>query len=338
MLAGGVVILLLLVGFLYWSDQPGFRYGFVGNAQQCSVQQMAELPTNVEFVALGSSRVRRGIDADFAAATSDGEISVSFNLGRAGRNVMRTYTMFADVVERSPNLKYAYIEMDLEPLLSGRGNRLGARADIAIMRYRDILLLYDANADASMIRRFHIVAQAMFRKVSSSVSHFLSGDAFSYAPRRDEAVETVCWSPSYDRVSRGDRREKQQQRKAMQKQYGNFHTALSDADPDMRSPRARGELYFLDRIRELAAAHEVQLVVSRHWVVYEPPFSEATVARLQEIIPEFVYPSAGFVRKSWDDFIDANHLGKRARRDFTSWMLGELLAGGGAQANAGARR
>lgn len=324
MLAGAVGLLLALAGFLYWTDRPAFRYGFVGGSQDCSVRQMVRMPASADFAAFGSSRVRRGIDQSLIVEASAEQISEPFNLGRPQRNIVRTYRMLQDLYDRGTELDYIFVEVDLDHFRPGTHTQPGVDNYVGVLKYGDILLMNSALKEMQLLPRLHFVGRHLLKKLGDSIAYAASGKfAHNYA-LLDRPIENVCWKRRFDRSTARDRKRLEEWRVKMARKHGDLKTAVDDGAVDATSAQAVAELFFLRRIRDLAARHGTTMIVSQHWRAYQPPLSPQVVAQLQEIIPDFAYPPADVVRSTWPHFMDTRHMGEKARRAFSLWMVSEL--------------
>src|SRR5688572_23352902 len=120
--------LVISLAFLVWIDTSYVRYTIESDRGNCSIWQIIRLPRDVDAIAIGSSRVRRGFDPKFVVSLDDGRLRSVYNLGRRGRDVIRNYVMFRDLLERGVRPKFAYIEINIDALSrNGELTRVGRR-------------------------------------------------------------------------------------------------------------------------------------------------------------------------------------------------------------------
>ncbi len=314
--------LLVLGGFTWLADTSFVRNHVVGNENICSAQQIAALPKEVPFVALGSSRVRAGFSAELADEILGEELAPAYNLGRSGINIARNYRMLSDLINAGVRPKLAYVELDLLALeAQTRRPTVGVARDVGVLTFSDIVTSTLIAPDTSAVARTHIIALSFLQKIRSAMVLILSGQVpRSYLSVPDTAVR-VCWRAYYDRRSPGKLRAIEEQRALYTDRYGDLATALREEIQIASGWRAVTELYYLDRIRELARANDITLIVSRHWRAYEPPLSPRSIATIQARIPEFRFPPAELVRESWGHFLDRTHMFDEARNMFTQWLV-----------------
>lgn len=182
--------------FIWWIDRPAVRYAFVAGGWDCSVQQFVNLPTaNVDLVAIGSSRVRAGLDLEIVAGQSGGEINSYYNFSRTGINPIRNYVIFRDLIEKDLGLKYAYVEINTEAFLARASNNIGIQRDVGILRFSDLLHLYHAYPSSSVVQRIHTVAASALKKVGDSLVYVASGRIAEANASTDDVAPQVCWRP-----------------------------------------------------------------------------------------------------------------------------------------------
>ncbi|MEZ5643887.1 MAG: hypothetical protein R3E99_01790 [Burkholderiaceae bacterium] len=320
------MVLLLLLAVLVWSDQPRFRHGFVADVQACSVVQLANLPRDADFLAIGSSRLLMGLEAQSVEAASEGHLKSAYNLGRVRRSIERSYRIFRDVLEAGGRPRYVFIEVS-QDRLSGVGQTpFPVPRDAAFIRYADAWLYLDALSGIPWLERLHFVFRHTLHKLDTSIKHLLSGDAWAQAVARLPDVPKVCRGEATFQLTPGNRRAIAQQEQVYRKRFGDLQHVHDDSFKLGTSRRAEVELYFVDRIRQLAKAHDVTMLVGIYWRAYRPPMSARAIDDLRTVIPELVYPPAELVRSTWDAYLDKTHMDDAGRRQYSEW-IGMTVAG-----------
>jgi len=319
------LVLLALSAFLWWSDQPRFRHAFVAELQACSVQQLAHLPKSTDFVALGSSRVLMGLDPHVLEQASGGLVHDAYNLGRVRRSVERSYRTLRDVVDAGIRPQFILLELSQDRLSGRTRTRLPVPRDAGYMRYSDAWMYLQAMPSMPLPERLHFVVLNQLRKLESSVKHAFSASAwqhvFSDTPK---AVDKVCLGDASFLTASEHKRAIAHQKRIYQHRFGDLDTAFDDTFRWGESVRTEVELYFLQRVRALAAQHGMTVVVGVHWRAFQPPLSPRAIDELRSRIPEFVYPPEEVVRSSWEGFVDKGHMDAPARRLYSEW-LGSVL-------------
>lgn len=322
-----LAVLVAAAAFVWWTDQPAVRYAFVRGGWQCSVQQFVNLPRDVDMIAIGSSRVRAGLDLNMVAARSGGQVSQPYNFSRTGRSPMRNYVIFRDIVERGTDLKFAYVEIDTAAFAdTTQGQPLAVDRDVGFQRYGDILQVFHAFADRPVLERAHNIAAQSLKKIGDSIVFLFSGRIAEANSQNGEPAPHVCWREYYNTKTAGKTRRIEKQKADYEATFGDLWVAESDTVKSFRSRRAVLEAYYFGLVRDLARKHGIKLVTSRHWRAYEPPLTAASLAELKLRFPEFIYPEADFVRSTWADFLDATHMFAGSRERFSHWFADQLFA------------
>ena len=325
---GAVLTLVFLGGVLWLVETPFARNTVVGNTGDCGAQQLELLPREVTFLAFGSSRVRAGLSAELVEDYSDGALAPAYNLGRSGINIVRTYRMLRDLLDRGVRPAVIYVEVDLLALASGPSRPVAKpRQDVGVLTFGDIIATTALLPETTpATTRVHVATLAVLQKLRSELVLLLSGRfARNYVAMPSEA-QRVCWRTYYDERTRRKRQAVKAQRDAFVEEYGELETALRSDVRIGTGWRAERELHYLDRIRELAEANDIALIVGRHWRAYEPPLSDESIAAIKARIPEFEFPSQQVVRESWRHFLDRTHMFKKARAAYTRWLADIAVA------------
>ncbi|TNF52376.1 MAG: hypothetical protein EP308_11495 [Burkholderiales bacterium] len=325
------LLLMALALFLSWTDSAGFRQGIVRNTQACAVTQMLALPPGVDFVAIGSSRIRQGIDPQHMVKVSGGRLRQPMNFGRGGRSVQRNFAILEDLLERGARPAAILFEVDLDRLASNAKTRsIPVPRDIGILSFRDLFGTYGAHPDRPVIERLQNVALKVLVKLRTALMYTFSGDAIGHQllALRTEQADTTCRVPNYD-VRLPVHVEKTE---ALVQHYDKvFGPSRRTTEDDRFQPgnglHAQDERHYLERAREVAARHRVRLIVTQPWNAGQPPLSGPAQDRIRAIIPEFVYPPPELVRASWDHFFDHNHMDTQARLAYSGWLATEVVRG-----------
>ncbi|MCB9992216.1 MAG: hypothetical protein H6873_01015 [Hyphomicrobiaceae bacterium] len=317
-----VAVVLACVAFLIWIDQPTFRYALAGNSRVCSVRQLENLPQSVDFIAVGSSRVRRGLDVERLMNESEGLFANAYNLGRPGKSTLRNLRLVRDVLSRPNSIKYLYLEIDVDFLLSNKSDGgLGTFATLTVLPHADLPeVLVRANRNPALGVLF--TAGVEYRKIRDSLVALLTGLVWETYTDSDHVAPRVCWSASFDRVAT---KKIEAIRKGFENRYGDLETATNTRTVT-NSFAARQQLRMINEIRQIAKDRGIVLLMSRTGAAYEPPLSEESVASIKKVLPEFVYPPEELVRQTWTYFADAHHYDEQARNLFTDWLMDQFIS------------
>jgi len=321
-------IVFLFGAFVIWADTPFVRYLGVSTDQICSVRQIVRAPRTIDFIALGSSRVRRGIDPDIVSQSSSGAIGPGVNFGRAGRDIGRSYHILRDLVQKGAVPRYALLEVDLEGLdINGRKRPMIASNRMAFDTYSDIMERASIFSDQPAFA-LKLATNALRAKLHYALIYHLNGTVFTSLFQIDQPYENTCRRPEDDlRSAERDAKLERELRKLKQK-YPNLETAVIETFEFAHSHRARMEMHYLDLIRKLSHRHGIKLYITRQWSYMQPHYSEKARRQIKEVIPEFIYPDDKFIDSTMIEFPDDAHLGAKGRAIYSRW-IGETIAAGG---------
>jgi hypothetical protein len=319
------LVLFSLSLFLFWSNQPRFRHGFVAEIQTCSVLQLAQLPKGADFLAIGSSRVLMGLQPETVEAASAGHVLNVYNLGRVRRSIERSYSIFRDLLEAGLRPRYVFLEVSQDRLAARSRDELPLPRDAAFLRYGDAFHYLEALPGIPWVERVHFAVRHIIRKMDMSIRHVFSGAALEHSLIQQDSAPKVCRGDESFLVAPGHARAIAHQKRIFQARHGDLSIAVDDSFRTGRSQRTDVELYFIELVRELARQHDVTLLVGMYWRAFQPPLSERALVELRELVPELVYPPPELVRSSWDGFVDKGHMDAPARHLYSEW-LGQLLA------------
>ncbi len=314
-----LVVFSVCLSFLWLLDTPLIRYSNVGHNIGCVANQMINMPPAIDFLALGSSRVREGIDPEEMIRYSGGRLKTAFNVGESGLDIARSHTIVKDLLDRGVVLGAVFVEVDLDAVRGIRPYR--GRLNISypgFMRYREILDVASVIPDP--VAAFAATSRLVVAKVKFGLGLLMGGGlresliALSYPPARSCVKKDLAFS--------NEKREKRKERKLRQlkETFGDLTTAEDERFSYVDTPSARLELAYLEKLRILAHERRFRLLVGRHWGYADPPISAATVMHIRELLPEFVYPEASFVRQNSTDFVDASHMRIQSRKAFSRWL------------------
>lgn len=320
-----VPIFLCLAGFLFLSDTMFYRV-LSQNEYLCYAPQIVNLPKDVDFVVIGSSRVRVAIDPELLQEKTQ-TIDEAYNLAMGGSNSMRNYSWVNGILESGIRPKYIYLEIDLREFSGARTKDKWWPSGWDIMsRYTDFFDLVNVRQN-SMVKTFYIVQARVIRKLDSDISLLTQGrfwkglQAIGRSPEAPRAcVPEKFNKPSPKRSRRGMKRTKKKFEKYENKSGQPFRKFKFSAE----RWDAQQQLYHLEKIRQLANKHEFELIVSRPWESYERPLSPKDRAMIQAVIPEFVFPPTKVVKNTWPHFLDVHHMTYEGGDIYTTWLSHEI--------------
>jgi hypothetical protein len=321
------LVLAALFLFLVWADTPGFRHGIVQGQQACAVNQILSLPPEADFIVIGSSRARQGVDPKLLKDASEGRIRMPMNFARNGKGAARHFTLLDDLLARGARPTSVLFELDIDRLMSiEQPNSIPVPHDIGFQSFATVFESFFVHPQRPVVERLHNVALKVLLKTRSALVYVLSGDAVShqYQAFKSDGVAAVCRPESVVRRPVHVRRYQISIEK-FDKLFGPSRaTAEDDRFSLGNTLHAQIELFYLRKMRSIADKHQVQLLVTRLWRAGQPPLSEQSLARIRAIIPEFIYPPAEHVRDSWANFLDASHLDPTGREAYSRWLAEEV--------------
>jgi hypothetical protein len=329
-----VTVLLIFISFIWWSDQPEFRYNFVGNSQECSVGQILGVKDKtLDFVALGSSRIRRGLSPEDIELASHGDIRFAVNFGRPGRSIARSYQMLEDVLVKKGRIKYAIVEFDLARLLDEpnmQSYKFETNHD-NFLEYTTLLSRINFNPSEPLWRRVHASVKSIFIKLRTSLIYFISGKISINGSSKGNRFEKVCWLPNFDEQSPQKKYALEEKRVRMEGGYGPGLYTTATADFNLNDEVSRNlkffslELYYMNKIIRLANKHSFKVYFTQLPSSYDPPLSRKAILNIKALVPNFFYPREDLIRANMTFFNDINHMDKHSRKAYSQWIASELI-------------
>lgn len=318
-------ILALCAASLVWVDTPFVRYLGVPADQLCSAHQIIRAPSSIDFIALGSSRFRRGIDPDIVAESSQGSMSVAVNFGRGGRDIARSFHILRDLVDRGIVPKYVLLEIDLEAIeTDGRKRPMIASNRMAFDKYSDILARSLVFSDEPVFA-LKLAANSLRSKLHYATIYHLNGTVLNSLAQINKPYKKACRRSGDDRRSKERDADLARQLKRLREKYPNLETAVVETFRLSHSRRARMELHYAQLIRDLSRKNRIKLYITRQWSYMQPHYSQRARQQIKAIIPEFTYPSDDLIDSTMADFPDDAHLGSKGRAIYSQW-IGETIA------------
>lgn len=314
------ILAVLSLGLLF-SDTMVFR-ALLAKEFECSFAQMKNIPTNVDFLAIGSSRVQIAIDPDLLQARSE-SIDHAFNLAKVGSSPERNYSWLKDLLRKGLRPKAVFVEVDLRKVGSSEMQSKWKRSAFAPMASFDVQFEQVNIYHLSALEKFYIVSDSIVKKLDASAAIYTEGRLL-HALRtnfNNSHAPTACvvkgfFDPPNKRSVRDMKRVKREFRK-FQKRTGSKFRENFEVGSDWGSKR---ELYFLDQIRKLSEEYKFELVVSRPWMAYERPLSPEDIAEIKSVIPDFVFPPTNIIKETWPLFHNKKHMSFEAGDIYTEWL------------------
>lgn len=322
-IAAGLVLCLGL-GVLALVDSPFLRHASVKNSTVCSAQQFAHLPRRLDVVVLGSSRMRRGVDAGEMVAASRGQFSAVYNLGRPGQEILRSALILDELSASGQAPKVLVLEANIDALRLGRAMPWTWPRDVAgFTPWRSILL---GTPSAGRYPDFRLVLDGLRAKLQQSLLLIANGVAWRVLTEHDVRDWTVCWSDQFDLETP---RKANLRAAAMARVSGRRVDLETAFDRRFHSPvgdLARVELQTLERVRVRARQTGVHVIVVCPQGYGDAPYSREVLASLRALIPEFRYPPESLARRLSTLQIDGTHFGPEGRALYTRWVTETILA------------
>lgn len=322
-LAAGLVF-LGGVAVVAAADLPAVRFASVGNSHVCLARQMLDLPSKIDVVFLGSSRIRRGLKPETFVEATGGEYETVYNLGRPSRLILRSESIITHLVETGRAPKVVVLEVDLDEIRFGSpGPRQWNRTEPGHLTYAELLAALPADTES----RWHLIVDGIRHKLAISVARHFSGITTRVLlSASDKPAPHVCWRNSFDKDDDRRRRHRAQAEDASRQMFGDGPDATDGRFANERTPKAQVELAVLDRIRQRLDAAGTRLVVIRPMGYADPPLAPAVIDKVTALIPEFRAPPDALARQLSRLVIDKNHFGPEGRGLYTRWLAGVVLA------------
>lgn len=319
-----VAVLAVAAAFLTTLDAVAVRQASVVGMGKCSVRQLLNLPQRIEFIALGSSRVRAGISTEAIEHTLGSAPSSAFNFGRSGLSTLRSYITLRDAMDRGVRPRYVFLEVDLDALQDAQdASPIKMPVNAAFMKYADTALMLELPEGRSSLSIARLCLLTLLDKIRGSVIPVLSMDPLWATLQPGAAPVASCQAGAdFERTERGERALDALRRNLPARGAADDHAVREYRAGANGSAARQQELLFVGKVRELAHAHGATLLVARHGQAYEPPLSESAIEAVHRDVPEFVQAPADVVRATWADFLDATHMGPQARVIYSTWLAG----------------
>jgi hypothetical protein len=313
---------VVAAAFLLSLDAAVLRQASVVGMGECSIRQFLSLPRDIDFLALGSSRVRSGISTQAMERASGGVLRNNFNFGRSGMSAMRSYITLRDVIERGARPRVVFMEVDLDAFQDvNTSSPIKMPANAAFMKYSDVELMLEYPEGLSTLSAMRLRLLTWLDKVRGSIIPMLALDPLSGQLRSPRTPVPSCQEPADFEQTRPGKQEMEALRHRLSERSADFAVSTREMrQGSATSPKRQQELFFVAKARELARGLGVTFLVARHGSAYEPPLSRGAVAQIRLEIPEFVQAPDSVIRESWKDFVDIPHMGPVAREQYSAWL------------------
>jgi len=320
---GAALLFIAGLGVFASSNLETVRFSSVLNGSVCSAKQVINLPEKIDVALIGSSRIRRGISTEVLKEESRGEFTEVYNFGRPYRQILRSESLIAHLLEAGKRPSIVVLEIDLDVVRMGSDKRWSwSPGEAAFLSLREVL----AAVPPTVIARQDIMLRAMEEKLRVALARYLSGDALRIFLGFGEAPETVCWRPDFDLESEGKQQARATMEAANRAIFGDLEAAIDDRFVPEIGAAGRMELAVLDRIRHRLAEAGVRLVVVRPNGYTAPLLSPAVIGRLSSLVPELRLPPEDLAIKLTRMHMDGSHYSPAGRELFSRWLTGVLLA------------
>lgn len=336
-------IVTLVVGLLFLFDLPEARYTNIARGGLCEVRQIKTLPDNLDFLALGSSAVKRGVLVTKVQQEIPG-FNEAFNLGRPTRQLWRSYRYLKDIEESGKRVRHIFVEFDLARIQGVDKMPVAKRyyfSTIGIMKYADIFAMSSKIPDELESKDF--LVKALYSKFRFGLVRLLNGDIIKAllddsADSIRRCTNTVAKKSKYtkgksaikgakiDRIAKVERLKRIQVKK-LKRQFNDLENATDERfDFNQSDAITALELFYIDEIRVIAERLGADLMFGRAWHYMQPPLTYETVLKIKSIIPEFIYPSEMLIRGHNSDkyFSDARHFNINGQIVFTDWLITKI--------------
>lgn len=316
---------IICCGFaLVWTaDWEVVRFASVGNAHACSARQLLDLPTDVDAVFLGSSRVRRGISTEVFSEKTGTDPKKVFNLGRPGRELLRSESIISYLIKtgRKPDIVVLEADVDLFRL-GDQGRPFWSARQAGFLTFNEIITAaYSGSPDKGWQRSI----QGIHHKMSQTLVRHLSGVTRKVLGKGAKKAKKVCWRANYDKETKKKNRKKARRRAELSKQYGNIETSFDERKVDVIPELGIVEIAGINRIREKLKSIDSHLIIVRQQGYFEPPLSSDVIEMISRNIPEFVAPPEEIRREISSQYMDTSHLGPEGRTNYTNWLSGVIV-------------
>ncbi|WP_095590591.1 hypothetical protein [Actibacterium ureilyticum] len=329
--AAALGILCVCIALPLSIDRPEIRFGSAGNSQKCLANQIINMPTDVNILLLGSSRMRRGLDPE-QLSKSIAQNPKVYNLGRPGFSASRSYVMLRELFDSGIRPSLLVVEAETEALRGALNTKKYARpftwrADTSsVFSFKDHLTFPVAIAETGYLGWSFIVGNGLLSKIERGLALKLADDIFETDP--SQPAKTVCMRETFDNptpvgIARAERK-KARIEKILNKQFDDLDHEFDDRFNFEDNSFSRAEFHYLQKIRELAQQYDAALIVIRPHHYRSPPPDDNVRAKLTHLIPEYLAPPEQVYRQTAREFMDRSHLNPKGREIYTRWLSQEI--------------
>lgn len=311
------------VGLIAAADMPVFRFMSVGNSHACLMDQMIFLPEQVDFVALGSSRIRRGISPEIISEHSDGYLGYGINLGKPRRQILRSESVIDFLLDKGRVPKVVILEANLESIRLGEfPNWTWDELEASFITYEQIL----TGLPEPLSNELRLKARGVYLKLEQSLIRHLTERTWKTIEESSGEAPTMCIRPFHDAMnSTRAVRGRDRALRTVTQTFENPETDFDDRFVKDLTETGLIELRAIDQIREKLQANGVEMIVVRTQAFADPPLSDEVIERIQAYIPEFRTPRGEFARELNMLGVDQTHLGAEGRDMYSKWLAEQIL-------------
>ena len=338
-----VLVFVCAIGVLLAMDSIAIRAGIFPDP--CFYRLAREIPSEVDVLIVGSSRMRRGIDPDQLASLLGIPKLRVVNFGHGG-SVLDTDYLLVDDLLRTRHIALILVEANIEPKLDpktqvGYSSYPFTRYFIQFATFRQLLTNPFIPSDQPVGLRLYDSLNLLSAKIESAARSTSSGRLSRLLwPRKNKNSDLVdrpniCWHSRFDDLEPGPQLQKAEGHKERRRRE--FYSAHADwLEGGFFMP-----VLFVDRERQIQVAYMQQIVriadergsriafVNLRPYFTWPPGPEFVTEFAERIGAPFLVPDKEWLQSiQQDGYHDPGHLSASGRAAYTAWLAQQLTTKG----------
>lgn len=335
-----VLVFVCAIGALFATDSLAIRAGIFPDT--CFYKLANEVPSEVDILIVGSSRMRRGIDPDQLASLLGVPKLRVVNFGHGGSVLDADYLLVDDLL-RTRRISLVLVEANIEPKLDakiqvGYSTYPYTRYFIQFATLRQILVNPFVPSDQPFGLRLYDSLNLLLAKVESAARLASSGRPSRLLSRKKNKNSdladrpNICWHARFeDAAASGPRLQKAENGKKRRREefYSTHADWLEDGFfmPVLFFDRERQiQVAFMRQIVRLAEQHgsRIAFINLRQYFTW-PPGPDFVKEFDEQIGAPLLVPDKEFLQTlQKSGYRDPSHLSASGRAAYTTWLAQQL--------------
>lgn len=326
----------LAVAALVWQfDSLTIRVSALGNSHDCYLKLARDMPSRVDVLLIGSSRVRRGIVPELLGELlgSAKQPLTVVNWGRPFRDPDLDLALF-DTLTRDSTVTLAAIEVNVgerRPIERLTNKTRSASAAPILARFDFLFTRFVTVEGMGLVERLYELVSALRLKIEGASRILLTGRVGEKGDRTgaeafDDSRPGICWLTQWNSPSADSSKPPQKRRAAFEARHGTWFADGYEEVSFLSDAVWARTVLTLKEIVHLANARGIDVVFfyQPEYFVW-PPSPQFSVAFEKAIGAPLFVPDKSILNRLQDGgFKDASHLTARGREITTRWLADSL--------------